>query len=212
LFVGDSTMAGVGVARQEAALAWRTAVEVSGLLSRPVRWRVIAKTGLKTSQIPALTEREDLLHADVIITALGANDVFGQTKPHRFVEAYATLIDVLMPKDRSRRTVVSGLPPLHITPAIPQPLRWFLGICAHELDRRLQQWIRTRSDVSYISLQWAADRTKLAEDRFHPGEGLYREWSHRIAHQVALDLGAAQGLSSSDAHSTHARVMRNESS
>ena len=50
LFVGDSTMAGVGVARQEAALAWRTAVEVSGLLSRPARWRVIAKTGLKTSQ------------------------------------------------------------------------------------------------------------------------------------------------------------------
>jgi lysophospholipase L1-like esterase len=191
LFVGDSTMAGVGVAHQDAALASRTAVEVSGLLSRSVRWQVIAKTGLKTSQIPALTKQEDLLHADVLITALGANDVLDQTKPHRFIEGYTTLIDVLMPKDRARLTVVSGLPPLHITPAIPQPLRWFFGMCAHQLDRRLQRWIRTRPDVSYISLQWAVDRTKLAEDRFHPGESLYREWSHRIAQQIALDLGAA---------------------
>jgi lysophospholipase L1-like esterase len=192
LFVGDSTMAGVGVAHQEAALASRTAVEVSGLLSRSVHWQLIAKTGLKASQIPDLTKHEDLLHADVLITALGCNDVVAQTKPHQFVEAYAALIDALIPK---RLTVISGLPPLHITPAIPQPLRWFFGLCAHQLDRALQRWIRTRSDVSYISLQWAADRTKLAEDRFHPGEGLYREWSHRIAHQIALDLGAACGSS-----------------
>ena len=188
LFVGDSTMAGVGVDHQEAALASRTAVEVSALLSRSVRWKVIAKTGLKTSQIPALTKQEGLLDADVLITALGANDVLGQTKPHLFIEAYAKLIDLLMPKDRARRTVISGLPPLQITPAFPQPLRWFFGMCAQRLDRTLQQWIRTRSDISYISLQWAADRTKLAEDGFHPGEGLYQEWSRRIAQQIVLDL------------------------
>jgi hypothetical protein len=72
LFVGDSTMAGVGVAHQEVALASRTAIEVSGLLSRSVRWQVIAKTGLKTSQILDLTKQEDLLHPDVLIAALGS--------------------------------------------------------------------------------------------------------------------------------------------
>jgi hypothetical protein len=36
---------------------------------------------------------------------------------------------------------------------------------------------------------------KLAKDRFHPGEGLYREWSNRIAQQIAI---AVRGKSQRD--------------
>lgn len=190
LFVGDSTMAGVGVDRQESALGSLTVGEVSTLLSRSVRWQLVAKTGVKTSQILALAEHENLLQADVLITATGANDVLAQTTPREFVEAYEGLIGALMPEDCARLTVISGLPPLHVTPAIPQPLRWFFGLFAYKLDRRLRRWVRTKSSVSYLSLQWAADQTKLAEDRFHSGESLYREWSHRIAQQIAHDLSA----------------------
>jgi hypothetical protein len=50
-FVGDSTMAGVGVAHQVARLASQTAAEVSDLLSRSVRWHLIAKSTVKTGQI-----------------------------------------------------------------------------------------------------------------------------------------------------------------
>lgn len=184
LFVGDSTMAGVGVTHQVAGLASQTAVEVSDRLSRSVRWHLIAKSGVKTSQILDLTRREESFPADVLITALGTNDVLAQTEPRRFIEAYERLVDGLLPKVGTRLAIISGLPPLHITPAVPQPLRWFFGRYAHLLDRGLRQWIRSQPDISYVSLQWAADPTKLAEDRFHPGEDLYREWSHRIAQQI----------------------------
>ena len=58
-------MAGVGAEHQETALGALTAREVSAILSRPVHWQLIAKSGLKTSQMEALTEGEDLLDADV---------------------------------------------------------------------------------------------------------------------------------------------------
>ena len=194
LFVGDSTMAGVGAEHQETALGALTAREVSAILSRPVHWQLIAKSGLKTSQMEALTEGEDLLDADVLITALGVNDVLAQTKRRKFVESYAKLIAALLPTDRSRLAIISGLPPLHITPAIPQPLRWFFGMCAQDLDRALRRWSLSSPGVSYLSLQWAADRTRLAADRFHPGKGLYLEWAHRIAAKIVQDLSAVSIL------------------
>jgi lysophospholipase L1-like esterase len=188
LFVGDSTMAGVGAKHQEVALGALTAREVSASLARPVRWQIIAKSGLKTSQVEALTEKEELLDADVLITALGCNDVLAQTKPREFVESYARLIAALLPTDRSRLAIISGLPPLHIMRAIPQPLRWFFGIYARKLDQALRKWSLKRRGAAYLSLQWAADRSRLAADRFHPGEGLYREWAHRIAQRIVRDL------------------------
>jgi lysophospholipase L1-like esterase len=190
LFVGDSTMAGVGAKHQRAALGLLTAQEVSVSLCRAVRWQIIARSGLKTSQMEGLVEGEDLLDADVLITALGGNDVIAQTKPSKFVDSYAKLVASLLPTSRSGLAIVSGLPPLDITPAIPQPLRWFFGIYAQKLDRELRRWSLSSPSVSYLSLRWAADPTRLATDRFHPGEGLYREWAHRIAQQIVHDLRA----------------------
>jgi lysophospholipase L1-like esterase len=196
LFVGDSTMAGVGVTDQVTALASQTASKVSDLLSRSVRWHLIAKSGLKTGQILELMRQEEFFQADVLITAVGSNDVFAQTEPSRFIDAYKSLVDGILPKVGPRLAIISGLPPLHITPAVPQPLRWFFGRYAGLLDRYLCEWIRPQPNISYISLQWAADPSKLAQDRFHPGEVLYREWSYRIAEQIVHAYGVGfAGLS-----------------
>ena len=50
LFVGDSTMAGVGAEHQETALGALTAREVSAILSRPVHRQLIAKKGMNKSK------------------------------------------------------------------------------------------------------------------------------------------------------------------
>jgi lysophospholipase L1-like esterase len=191
LFVGDSTMAGVGAAHQEAALGALTAREVSALLFRAVRWQIVAKSGVKIGQLLVLSNQEDLLHADVLVIAVGVNDVLAQTQPRAFLSAYEKLIATLMPQDHRGRAIVNGLPPLQITSALPQPLRWFLGAYARMLDRSLRRWTQSSPRISYISLKWATDRRGLAADRFHPGEALYREWAHRIALQIAHSLGAA---------------------
>jgi lysophospholipase L1-like esterase len=185
LFVGDSTMAGVGVRHQTAALAIQTATLLATRLRRSVRWQLMAKSGVNTSQSLEFVKGQDLLPADVLITALGTNDVTSQTKPTQFVADYEALLETLLPRVGANFAVISGLPPLHLTPAAPQPLRWYFGRYAHLLDEHLQRWIVPRRNVAYISLQWASDRTELAADGFHPGENQYRIWADLIALQIA---------------------------
>jgi lysophospholipase L1-like esterase len=184
LFVGDSTMAGVGVSDQKFALGLRCAEAVARQLSRSVCWQIVAKSGLNTGRALEFATREKLLVADVLITALGTNDVLGQTMPAKFIEDYQRRIEGLDSRRDSSLIVINGMPPLHLTPGVPQPLRWFFGKYARVLDRELQHWTAPQSNLAYISLQWASDTTELAEDGFHPGERQYDEWAERIASRI----------------------------
>jgi lysophospholipase L1-like esterase len=184
LFVGDSTMAGVGVSDQKYGLGLRCAEAVAKQLSRSVYWQIVAKSGLNTGRALEFATRQELLVADVLITALGTNDVLGQTMPAKFIDDYQTLIEGLESRCDPSLIVINGMPPLHLTPAVPQPLRWFLGEYARVLDRELQHWTTPQSNLAYISLQWASDTTELAADGFHPGERQYGEWAERIATHV----------------------------
>jgi GDSL-like Lipase/Acylhydrolase family len=127
-------MAGVGVRHQSAALASQVASILSNRLVRSVRWQLLAKSGVNTRQALEFVKDRELLPADVLVTALGTNDVTSQKKPYQFISDYEALVDVLLTRIGARFAVVSGLPPLHLTPTTPQPLRWYLGRYAHLLD------------------------------------------------------------------------------
>ena len=80
---------------------------------------------------------------------------------------------------------MSGLPPMHLLSAVPQPLRWYLGRYAQWFDGAVQRWANDRN-LGYCALQWAADASCLADDGFHPGPALYPQWATRLAEQIAL--------------------------
>ena len=188
LFVGDSTMAGVGVRHQSAALASQVASILANRLVRSVRWQLLAKSGVNTGQALEFVKDRELLPADVLVTALGTNDVTSQKKPYQFIADYEALVDVLLKRIGARFAVVSGLPPLHLTPATPQPLRWYLGRYAHRLDEGLRRWIAPQQNIAYVSLQWASNPKDMAEDGYHPGENQYRVWAHLVAENIATLL------------------------
>jgi lysophospholipase L1-like esterase len=185
LFVGDSTMAGVGVKHQSAALASQVASILANLLIRSVRWQLVAKSGVNTGQALEFLNGRDLLPADVLVTALGTNDVTSQRTSFQFVSDYEALVDALLNRVGARFAVISGLPPLHLTPAMPQPLRWYLGRYAHLLDEGLQRWIARQRNVAYVSLQWASNPKDMAVDGYHPGENQYRMWANLVAENIA---------------------------
>lgn len=185
LFVGDSTMAGVGASEQTAALPCLTATLLAKRLARTVRWQIMARSGVNTDQALSLVVGTNHLPTDVLITSLGTNDVISQIPPHEFVEAYEKLVDTWRSHEPTAVVFISGLPPLHLTPAFPQPLRWFFGRYARLLDEHLQQWAASKLNVCYLSLQWASQRGQLAADGFHPGEGLYKAWAELLAIQIA---------------------------
>jgi lysophospholipase L1-like esterase len=190
LFVGDSTMAGVGVQHQTDALAFHVASILANRLGRSVRWQLAAKSGVNTSQALDFVKDQELSPADVLVTALGTNDVTSQRKPYQFIADYESLVDTLSKRVGAKFSVISGLPPLHLTPAMPQPLRWYLGRYAHLLDESLRRWIAPQRNLAYVSLQWASNLQDMAADGFHPGENQYRAWANLVAASTANLLPA----------------------
>ncbi len=180
LVLGDSSAAGVGVAHQSLALAQPLAQELSARLACPVAWQLAAKSGIETAAAVAMLEGEALQPADVLVTALGVNDVTAQRDPHGFVDDYRRLLNAVRGRTGISLFVASGLPPMHLLPALPQPLRWYLGQCAFRLDRALQSWLSQTADGHYLSLHWA-EGGEVAHDGFHPGAAQYRRWVEKLA-------------------------------
>jgi len=184
LFVGDSSAAGVGVERQEQALALQTSELLSARLDVPVEWKLLAKSGVNTQQALKLLPRSLLKPVDVLITALGTNDVTSQRSASQFLADYKTLVNRVRQQYNDLAVVITGLPPLRILPAAPHPLRWYLGKYAASLDIRLKRWVQSETGFRYVSLDWAAVPEDMAKDRFHPGLGQYRHWAHLVAESI----------------------------
>jgi lysophospholipase L1-like esterase len=196
LVVGDSSAAGVGVADQAQALAMPLAQQLARRLGGAVSWQLAAQTGINTAQARDWIGRLPLQKADVIVTALGVNDVSSQTSAKRFVQDTASLWSDLRKHTCARWGVVSGLPPMHMLTAVPHPLRWYLGRYATWLDGAVREWAGQQR-LGYLALQWANDSSCLAEDGFHPGPALYPRWAERLA-----DVIVAHQLSVCPSHSS----------
>jgi lysophospholipase L1-like esterase len=179
LVVGDSSAAGVGVADQAQALALPLASEVSRRIGGTVAWQLIAQTGIDSKEAIALVERSQFEQPDVVVVVLGVNDVTSQTSARRFIANLEHLMKIV----GARKAVFSGLPPMHLLSAMPQPLRWYLGKYAAWLDVALREWCR-QEDLGYCGSDWSTDVRMLADDGYHPGPALYPQWAARLAEAV----------------------------
>lgn len=201
LIVGDSSAAGVGVRDPDQALAPQLAhALVPVLASSPlgagaVSWQLVARTGLNAEGALALMAATRLQPADLLITVLGVNDVIERTSSL----AWLRMLDAIRGHARHRakvlHTVHCAPPRMDLLPLLPQPLRWYLGHHAAQLDAGLRRHVRQAHRRSRFVLPFdpahesAADW--LAEDGFHPNAALYRRWALALADHIDLDL--AQG-------------------
>jgi lysophospholipase L1-like esterase len=189
LVVGDSSAAGVGVNWQHEALAQPAAQHLAAASGRPVAWRLLARSGITTAEAAALLQAKAPAPADVVVVALGVNDVTAQHSATRFLRDYQALLQLLRQRTGARCAVLSGVPPLHRLPATPQPLRWYLGQCAQRLDHALQQLCRQQPGLHHLPLSWAQPQA-MARDGFHPGLLQYRQWAQQVAVQAGALLRA----------------------
>jgi lysophospholipase L1-like esterase len=179
LVLGDSAAAGVGAKHQREALAGHLAAALAE--HHRVEWQLVARTGWTVADAHAALDELGDAQYDVAVTSLGVNDVTGG----RSARGYARAMDALTTRLRDRhgvgRVVCSGLPPMHLFPALPQPLRGFLGTRARALDAALAEL--SRADPTLVHLPWrgALDAAGMAADGFHPGPPIYREWAAAVA-------------------------------
>jgi lysophospholipase L1-like esterase len=185
LILGDSSAAGVGAATQDEALAGRLLAELTATVRRPVRWKLIARSGATTAEALALLEAEPAETFDVAVVALGVNDVTSLRSARRWLADVDRTCGVLHGRHRVRRVLWSGLPPMHRFPALPQPLRGVIGLHARGLDAALSRWCARRGALarprtSHVPLPAMREPSLIAHDGFHPGPRAYALWARAL--------------------------------
>lgn len=187
LVTGDSAGAGVGAPSQEKALLGRV---VAGLADRfHVKYHLVAKTGATTASTLAHLAKIPAFRADAVVVSLGVNDVTGDVGPADFIARQRQLHQLLREKFGARYIVVSGLPPMGSFTALPQPLRWYLGARARELDLALASTLPDGHGAHYMPLFRKLDGALLASDGFHPGPLAHAKWGAAAADRIAKAFG-----------------------
>lgn len=187
LVVGDSSAAGVGVARQEDALAGR----LSALLATrfTVEWHLHARIGATTASTLRTLEQAEAAPFAAAVVALGVNDVARQVPLRRWLAQQRALGELLRRRFGVRRAYLSGVPPMGLFPLLPQPLRAVLGARAAMFDAALAEAVRGRQGTRHLPIPpEALDPALMAADGFHPGPAIYRLWAEHLAGAIAADF------------------------
>lgn len=189
LILGDSAAAGVGAAVQTEALSGHLVARLAPHYT--VAWRLCARTGIRTAEAWAELQEQKDLRTDVAVISLGVNDVTALTSRRAFATAYGGLVRWLSECAGAERILVSGLPPVHRFPALPQPLRWVLGQRALALTAALEALAAADPRCLFLRIDDLTDPSLMASDGYHPGPAGYALWADRIAARLnAASAGA----------------------
>lgn len=181
LVVGDSAAAGVGVQTQSDALMGRLVAHLSADFS--LHWKLVARSGWTTGALIRALKGEDAGHYDVVVVSLGVNDVLGDKDPQIWRGRQVELIDLLKSKFGPSQIILTSVPPMHLFPALPQPLRWFLGQSARRLNRQLER-LGATPGCEVATIDFPLDAEVMAADGFHPGAEGYRIWAAEVAQRI----------------------------
>jgi lysophospholipase L1-like esterase len=179
LVAGDSAAAGVGAATQDQTLCGRLVAELSP--RRTLDWRLEARTGYTTADAHAHLAALPEDRFDVVVLSLGVNDVTSGVGRARWLARQAALADMLQSRFAPRAVLFTALPPMHLFPALPQPLRWYLGARALDFNAALADWLPRYPGRHLSAPEFQPDPQYIASDGFHPGPAAYRAWAARVA-------------------------------
>ncbi|MGR5065186.1 SGNH/GDSL hydrolase family protein [Photobacterium sp. DNB22_13_2] len=179
LLLGDSAAAGVGAEHQSQALSGQL---ISALQHQfHVEWQLIAKTGFTTKQVL----QSALLHPkqmyDVVVVSAGVNDVTKPTSAAKWIKQQQMLTNTLRSHFSCQHIILNEIPPMEVFPALPHPLRWYLGSKAKAFNKRLSKWVNTQPDCEIVNIGGPLDVVHMATDGFHPGPQIYQQWGQAVA-------------------------------
>ena len=186
LIAGDSAAAGVGAEHQEQALLGNVVNALADEFC--ISWNVQATSGHKTADTLEQLVRMPVQAFDIAVTSLGVNDALSLVTVRQWRERQARLRQLLREKFGVSTLIISGLPPVHGFPALPQPLRWHAGRRASTFDQVLAADVAADGDAYFLSVRFTEDQSMMSHDGFHPGPLVYAEWGRRAAEIIRRRL------------------------
>lgn len=185
LVIGDSSGAGVGAEHQDLALLGQTLKRLSK--DHEVSFTLFAKTGVTTASTLKHMHKIEDRGFDAVIVALGVNDVTKMVNPKQWQAQQVELRNRLINEFGAKKIIFSSVPDMHRFPALPQPLRWYMGQRAAHLNRLLQQCVADSSCCHLLKLKLETDPDLMAADGFHPSAKTYSYWAEQAV--LAMNIG-----------------------
>ena len=143
LVLGDSAAAGVGATHQQHALSGLLYSALSNVGSARVVLQ--AKTGYTSEDVLNMLQTAAAEKFNVALISVGVNDVTHFTSLRRWQQQCQQIQVLLARKFQCDLVIFSELPPIHLFPAIVQPLRWVLGQRAKLFNQALQDVVRLQN-------------------------------------------------------------------
>jgi lysophospholipase L1-like esterase len=193
--LGESPVAGVGVSTHEEAITGQLAQALAARMQRPVSWRACGKNGVTAREaleqvIPLIPERQ----VDIALVAFGVNDTTAFRPVSRWRRDLRDVLQALEQRCRPGVILLSGVPPVAHFPALPQPLRWVMGLKAGVLDLAARELASAHAHIRYVPLALdTGDPSMMASDGYHPSAKGCTAWA-----EVLAKAGAAAPLRSFD--------------
>ncbi len=185
LIVGDSAAAGVGVEQQDQALLGQLLACLQDHYQ--VTYQLHAKTGRTTAQLIRAVQALSIQKVDVVITSVGVNDVTRLMPVSLWMQQQKRLYAVIQNKFNPQLILATSVPPMHLFPALPQPMAWLLGEYAKQMNQQLQAYVHSQSQMLYLDYdleQYQAMNLTMAKDGFHPSQEIYAFWARTMAEKI----------------------------
>ncbi|KAB0502908.1 SGNH/GDSL hydrolase family protein [Pseudomonas moorei] len=183
LILGDSAAAGVGASTQAEALSGQLVSRLA--TDHQVFWKLWARSGLDSQALLDLLAQRAPERFDVALLSIGVNDVTSQLSAEQWIALQQRLMDVLRDQFAVKQIILSPLPPMHLFPALPQPLRWYLGNRAARFNTRLAGLAAGNDHCTMLTTRLAPVAGSMARDGFHPGPAIYSVWADDAARAIA---------------------------
>ncbi len=181
LGLGESPMAGVGIAKHSLTLTGLTAVKLNKLLGCSVKWEILAESGLSLKNLNKLIGEQLGKNADLVLVSMGGNDVFQLTPPWVWKNNINTCVKLLFEKENKPLILFSPVPPVGRFPAIPNPLRIVFGFWEFLLQASLAQAINSMDNAYFLDERLPDGKEYYLEDGIYPSLLAYHPWSEKLA-------------------------------
>ncbi len=205
IFLGESTMAGVGASSHEAGFAGAFSTALSESLHQKVRWSVYARSGYtlkKTNQklLPLITEKT----CHLVVIGIGANDAFAMISPMEWEQQLKQFVFEIGKRFEKTPILFANMPPLHEFPAFT-PLMRKIGhnrimLMSKQLRRFIDKFPHVFFNDQQISMREFLQAGEVAgyADGIHPNEAAYQAWARHM-----VDFLLEQNIKFSTQHQAH---------
>ena len=181
LCIGESTIAGIGAKTHKEAFSGQFAKHLSRKIGKKVKWHAHGVSGITVRRtIAEIIPEIPAEQMNVIVIALGANDVFGISSPKKWRREISELIEILRNKYPESEIFLANVPMIRDFLALPNPLRYVLSRLAKIQHLSTIDLVSKMEKVNYFEDVSKVDDEFFCEDGVHPSVKGYDLWSEAM--------------------------------